>query len=204
MEESVLPLNEANLGKLAKLTESRTSEDMVNKQKTASRRSSTTGINKETASVSSNQSSTHANYRWKNLEYVRIFVEKKSLPEKIQCKINATIQPEISEERKSELSLITETLCKDFVVVLGGASREDDAVEPIHTALASMDLVDKFTFPRKTGIAVPSFTSAYHYTHTVLDWDSSLKPNVPQRKDNFNFLKKSSNDVDDILNPSSK
>lgn len=161
-------------------------------------------MNEETASVSSSQSKAIANYRWKNLEYVRIFVEKKPLPEKIQCQINAIIQPELSEERKSELSLITETLCKNFVVVLGGASREDDLLEPIHTALASMDSGDKFTFPRKTGIVVPFCTSVYHYTHTVLDWDSSLKPNVPRRKGNFNFLKKSSNDADDILNPSSK
>jgi hypothetical protein len=79
----------------------------------------------------------------------------------MQRRVDAVVQPDISEERKDmskerkrELYRIAEQLCKDFDGVLEGANREDDCVEPIRSALVSMDSDTKFDFPRKAGMSV--------------------------------------------------
>ena len=164
------PLTRANLKKFNKLVGSGTSDGMdppasekgARKRRSSSRQSSTADMDQETASVQSQRSSyTAAHYRWVNLSNVRIFIRPGSLPEEIRPRVNAVIQRRISEERKCELSHIAGNLCKDFLHVLNGASREDDCVEPIHRALSSMDSSGKFNFPRKAGIVTPSPISVY-------------------------------------------
>lgn len=110
----------------------------------------------EATTISSQKAASLANYRWKNLDYAGMVVEDEPIPHDIESRVDAIIQPEISTERKSELSVITETFCNDFVDVMKGASREDDAVEPIHRALTSMDKTNEFMFPRKAGISHPT------------------------------------------------
>jgi hypothetical protein len=89
-------------------------------------------------------------------------------------------QRTVSEERKHDLSRIATGLCDEFINVLEGASREDDCVEPIHTALSAMDSGKKFGFPRKA------------------DWDPNLKPSAPQEPSlDFTFLVKPKDKVND-------
>jgi hypothetical protein len=159
------PLNEANLEEHNRLTESGTSNVMDSevgtserggRKRPSSRPPSSTDTNQETASVRSQTSSyTAARYRFSILSYARIFIRPGPPPEEIQSRINAIIQRKISEERKRQLSRFAENLCKDFIDIFNGASREDDCVEPIHRALSSMDGSRKFQFPRKAGIVFP-------------------------------------------------
>lgn len=87
-------------------------------------------------------------------------VEDEPLPEEVECRVDAIIQPEVSTERERELSLVTETFCNDFIDVMKGASREDDSVEPIHRALTSIDKRNEFMFPRKAG-KISSYTRVW-------------------------------------------
>lgn len=122
-------------------------------KRTLSRRTSTADMSQDAASVSSQKSSTYANYRWINLDSARIFAENRPVPQNIQNRVDAIIQPTLSERKEKELSTISNTFCNNFVDVLKGASREDDSIEPIHTALTSLDSGKKFLFPRKSGMS---------------------------------------------------
>jgi hypothetical protein len=138
------------------------------RKRASSRPSSSADINQETASVRSQTSSyTAARYRFSILSCARIFIRPGPPPEEIQTRINAVIQRKISEERKYQLSHFAESLCKDFINIFNGASREDDCVEPIHHALSSMDSSRKFQFPRKAGIVSPSYISACIFILTL-------------------------------------
>jgi hypothetical protein len=159
------PLSEANLEEHNRLTESATSNVMDSevgtserggRKRPSSRPPSSADMNQETASVRSQTSSyTAARYRFSILRCARIFIRPGPPPEEIQSRINAVIHRKISEERKRQLSRFAENLCKDFIDIFSGASREDDCVEPIHRALSSMDGSRKFQFPRKAGIVFP-------------------------------------------------
>ena len=153
MVEWVQQLNEANLEEYNSQTGSETFDGMGDRKRTLSTRSSVADMSQEVASVSSQKATSLANYRWRNLDYARIVVEDEPIPENIESRVDAIIQPEISTEWKSELVRITETFCNDFIDVLKGASREDDSVEPIHRALTSIDTKNEFMFPRKAGIS---------------------------------------------------
>lgn len=62
----------------------------------------------------------------------------------------------------------------DFRDVFGGSVREDHSVEPIFTALKSMDPDDKLGLLRKAGI---TFLSSYiPHANLYQDWHTSLKP----------------------------
>ena len=165
---SLQPLNKKNLEELNRQTGSVVSDNMDravtapgggDKKRSLSRQSSTTEMYQEATSISSQKAVSLANYRWKNLDYAEMVIEDEPIPDDIESRVGAIIQPEISTERKRELSVITETFCDGFIDVMKGASREDDAVEPIHRALTSMDKTNRFMFPRKAGI-FPSYTSA--------------------------------------------
>ena len=138
------------------------------KKRPLSLQSSTVDMDQESASIRTQKSSTLATYRWRNLKYARIFVEDGPLPENIRSRVNKIIQPKITDEaRKNELSLITESFCNSFIVVMRGAFREDDSVEPIHHALTSMDKGNKFIFPRKTGSSHPIQQGVLFYSHRL-------------------------------------
>jgi hypothetical protein len=113
-------------------------------------------MSQETISVQSQISYTVARYCLFGLSSVQIFVRPGPPPKEIRPQINAVFQRTVSEERKHDLYRIATGLCDEFVNVLEGASREDDCVEPIHTALSAMDSGKKFGFPRKAGIVTPS------------------------------------------------
>ena len=158
------PLSEKNLEELDRQTISEpyngmdrvvTGSGRGGKKRSISLRASTADMDQDTTSISTQKSSTLADYRWKNLDYARIFVENAPLPQNILTRVNTIIQPKIDDTRKNELSLISEAFCDEFVDVMLGAFREDDSVEPIHTALKSMDKGKKFLFPRKTGTSIP-------------------------------------------------
>ena len=167
LTESTQPLkrlNEKNLEELDRQTGLRTSNSINSASKNAGRgekkrtlpwRSSPTDMDQETASVTWQNSSTLANYRWKNLDYARTFVEDAPLPRIIQSRVDTITQPQISEARKNELSLITKTLCDAFIVIMEGSHNDDDSVGPIYHALRSMDKGRKFVLPRNTGISLP-------------------------------------------------
>ena len=156
MVEWVQQLNEANLQEHNGETGPKTFDGMGDKKRTLSTRSSIADMNQDVASVSSQKAISLANYRWRNLDYVRIVVEDEPIPKDIGSRVDAIIQPEVSMEWESELARITETFCNDFVDVLKGASREDDSVEPIHRALTSIDRENDYMFPRKAGISYPA------------------------------------------------
>lgn len=151
---SVKELSETNLEEHDRQTESETS--MGGGKRTLSRRTSTADMSQDTASVSSQKSSSCANYRWITLDSARVYAENGPVPKNIQIRVDAIIQPTISKPKEKELATISKTFCNDFVDVMKGASREDDSVEPIHTALTSLDGGKNFLFPRKSGMSRPS------------------------------------------------
>ncbi|KAI4238681.1 MAG: hypothetical protein LQ349_000924 [Xanthoria aureola] len=182
--ESVRELSKTNLEEHNRQTKSETS--MGRGKRTLSRRTSTADMSQDAASVSSQKSSTYANYRWINLDSARIFAENRPVPQNIQNRVDAIIQPTLSEQKEKELSTISNTFCNDFVDVLKGASREDDSIEPIHTALTSLDSGKKFLFPRKS------------------DWDATLKPAVQPSVWQFNVADMPIDPADDSPNPLNK
>ncbi|KAL8902913.1 MAG: hypothetical protein Q9207_004281 [Kuettlingeria erythrocarpa] len=181
---SVQELSEINLEEHDRQTESDTS--MGGGKRTLSRRTSTADMSQDTASVSSQKSSSFANYRWITLDSARVYAENGPVPKNIQTRVDAIIQPTIYKSKEKELSTISTTFCNEFVDVMKGASREDDSVEPIHTALTSLDSGKKFLFPRKS------------------DWDTSLKPIVQQSVWRFNVADKSIDIADDSLDRPNK
>lgn len=163
-----LPLSIANLEKHNSLEASQPSDKMVPstsergaRKRPLSRQSSAADMSQETKSVQSQISYTAARYRLFALNKVKIFVRPGPLPKEIRPRIDAIVQRTVSEERKRELYGIANSLCNEFISVLEGASREDDCVEPIHTALSAMDSGKKFGFPRKAGI-VTFYQSSVH------------------------------------------
>lgn len=152
--ESVQELSKTNLEEFTRQIEMEKS--MGSGKRSLSRRTSTADISQDAASVSSQKSSTYANYRWTYLDFARIYVENGPIPENIQKRVDAILQPKLSEQRQNELSVISDTFCNDFVDVMKAASREDDSVEPIHSALRSLDSGKKFIFPRKAGMSRPT------------------------------------------------
>ena len=128
-------------------------------------------MNQDTASQSSLKSSySQSDYRMINLDRARIVIQHRGLPQHIQSRIDGIIQPETSEERKSLLFSIADSLCDAFPVVLEVASREDDSVELIYRALESMDAAlfsEVFAFRRKAGILDLSYTSVLLYLHCL-------------------------------------
>lgn len=202
------PLSEKNLEELDRQTGSEpytgmdraaTGSGRGGKKRTISLRVSTADMDQDTASISTQKSSTLAEYRWKNLDYARIFVENAPLPQNILTRVNTIIQPEITDARKNELSLISEAFCDDFIDVMLGALREDDSVEPIHHALKSMDKGKKLMLSRKAGNSVP-YTCEYCPTHVVLDWDPILKPNLKQKTWQFDTIKQPNGNAEDSPN----
>ena len=128
-------------------------------------------MNQDTASQSSLKSSySQSDYRMINLDRARIVIRHKGLPEHIQSRVDSIIQPETSEEMKSILFSIADSLCDAFPVVLEVASREDDSVEIIYRALESMDteLFSKvFAFRRKAGIVDLFYNSVSFCLHCL-------------------------------------
>ena len=149
------------------------------RKKLTSWRASTAGMDQVTASISTQKLCTLADYRWKNLDYARNFIENAPLPAIIPTRINTTIQTKITDARKNELSLISEAFCDDFIDVMLGDLGKDDSVEPTHHALKSMDKDKKLMLVRKAGNSTP-YTCEYRSTHIVLDWDPILIPNLQQ------------------------
>ena len=166
--ESGLPLSIANLEKLNSLEASQPSDKMdpqtserVARKRPLSRQSSAADMSQETKSVQSQTSYTAARYRLFALNKVKIFIRPGPLPKEIRPRIDAIVQRTVSDGRKRELCDIANSLCNEFIRVLEGASREDDCVEPIHTALSAMDKGKKFGFPRKAG-NVTLYQSSVH------------------------------------------
>ncbi|KAL9039410.1 MAG: hypothetical protein Q9180_002545 [Flavoplaca navasiana] len=168
--QSVQELSKTNLKEHNKQTKSETS--MGAGKRSLSRRTSTADMSQDTASVSSQKSSTFANYRWIILDSARVYAENGPIPKNIQTRVDTIIQPTLSESKEKELSTISKTFCNNFVDVMKGASREDDSVEPIYVALTSLDSGKNFLFPRKS------------------DWDTALKPIVQQSVWRFNVADK--------------
>ncbi|KAL8724243.1 MAG: hypothetical protein Q9166_008060, partial [cf. Caloplaca sp. 2 TL-2023] len=175
--KSVQKLSKTNLEEHDRQTKSETS--MGRRKRNLSRQTSTADMSQDTASVSSQKSSTYANYRWINLDSARIYAENGPVPTDIQTRVDTIIQPTLSKPKEEELSTISTTFCNDFVDVIKGASREDDSVEPIHAALTSLDSGKKFLFPRKS------------------DWDTTLKPIVQQSVWCFDVADKAIDIADD-------
>ena len=153
-------LNERNLEELERQTGSgppnlmepvATFSGKEGKKRPLSLQSSTADKEQESASITTQKSSTLATYRWMNLNHARIFVEDGPIPENIRDQVNTIILPNISDPRKIELSIITETFCDDFVDIMKGALTGDDFVEPIAQALKSMDKDKQFMLLRKIG-----------------------------------------------------
>lgn len=201
------PLSKENLNRHDRLTGSNdmtpsaTNPVRGGRKKNQSHQSSTTETNQDTASVISQKSiGTIAQYRWVDLNHVRISVQSGPLPEEIKPRIDAVIQRKVSNERKVELSCIAERLCTEFIAVLSGASREDDCVEPIHQALSAMDKGGNFISPRKAGMAFLPYIRISRYAHVLIDWDISLKPKTQRRTWDMSFLE-TSNDEGAIFGP---
>ncbi|KIX97523.1 uncharacterized protein Z520_06975 [Fonsecaea multimorphosa CBS 102226] len=160
-------LNWKNLEKLNSETALETSDDMTDKKRTLSRRSSTADMNQDASSVSSQKTSLSlSDYRLNSLDRARIIFRHRGIPEPLKHRVNAILQPELDKEKETLIYSIADDLCDDFPDVLEVASREDDCVELIYQALEAMNrkLFGKtFGFRRKA------------------DWDPALKPKV-QRK----------------------
>ena len=125
--EPVQKLSKTNLDEHNRRMGLRTT--MGNGKRTLSRRTSVTDLSTETASLSSQKSSSHANYRWINLDSARIYAENGPVPNNIQARVDAIIQPTLIAPQEKELSAISNLLCNDFIDVMTGANREDDSVE---------------------------------------------------------------------------
>lgn len=130
-----------------------------------------------------------AAYRFNILDNARTHLRWGPPPEKIQHYINSVIKaqdpkdttPEMTElfekrvaAKKDRILPIAQQLMEDFRDVLDSSVREGHSVEPIFTALKSMDPDKKLGLLRKAGIIFPSS----HFSHAKLyqDWDKSLKP----------------------------
>lgn len=153
-EESAQPfkrLNKKDLEELNKQTGSPLSDHTMERKRSLSQRSSNTDLQPETASAASQRSSLSlADYRLRTLGRAKITIQHGGLPEDIQSQVGIIIQPQISDERKGELYAIADTLCAGFPNVLEAASREDDAVELVYRALASIH-GEQFALRRKAG-----------------------------------------------------
>lgn len=124
-------------------------------KRSLSQRSSTVNMTNDATSVTSQKTSISLlDYRLVTLKRARIVVQHRGLPEHIQPLVDAIIQPNITEERKSVLFAIADGLCDAFPSILEAASREDDFVEQIERALEAIDskLIGQiFTRRRKAG-----------------------------------------------------
>ena len=124
-------------------------------KRSLSQRSSTVDMTNDATSVTSQKTSISLlDYRLVTLKRARIVVQHRGLPEHIQPLVDAIIQPNITEERKSVLFAIADGLCDAFPSILEAASREDDFVEQIERALEAIDskLIGQiFTRRRKAG-----------------------------------------------------
>ncbi|MCJ1381188.1 hypothetical protein MMC17_004297 [Xylographa soralifera] len=211
--ESSQPLTKENLATLDRLTGSNPSDKMDHttttleksgRKRLVSRQSSIADLSQATTSAET-VVSTYARYRWVDLHKAGISVRSEPLPKDVQTRINAVIQRETTAKRKEEVIAIAEYLCNEFVAVLNAARREDDSVEPLHHALSSMDKNAKFEFPRKIGIVPPlPLLAPVSFAHIVLDWDTSLKPELIQAPWNFSFLEKSNDNSDELIDSPSK
>ncbi|MCJ1395354.1 hypothetical protein MMC18_008238 [Xylographa bjoerkii] len=211
--ESSQPLTKENLATLGRLTGSNPADKMDHttttleksgRKRIVSRQSSTADLSQVTTSAET-VVSTHARYRRVDLHKAGISVRSEPLPKDVESRINVVIQRETAAERKEEVIAIAKHLCNEFVAVLNAARREDDSVEPLHRALSSMDKNAKFEFSRKIRIIPPFFpTAPVSFAHIVLDWDTSLKPELIQIPWNFSFLERSNDNVDESIDSPSK
>lgn len=131
----------------------------MDRKRSLSRQSSSTGLNQETESaLSQKSSSTAANYRFGALGNVRIVVQKIPLPDNIRARVKAIYQREIPKAVESQLLDITDALRQRLLKAMNGASKEDDSVEPILDALEALNDKGEFAFTRKAGMTplVPS------------------------------------------------
>ncbi|KIW82060.1 hypothetical protein Z517_05087 [Fonsecaea pedrosoi CBS 271.37] len=176
-------LNWENLEKLNSETASEICEWMAEEKETVSRRSSTAEMNQDTASVSSQKTSLSlCNYRLNSLDRARIVFQHRCIPEHLEHRVNAIVQPKLDKEREKLVFAIADDLCNDFPDVLEVASGEDDCAELIYQALEAMNrqLFGKaFAFRRKAG---PSGTPA-------------LKPMVQRKSYRSGAPHKSLNDM---------
>ena len=124
-------------------------------KRSRSRHSSTVDTNNDGTSATSQKISLSLlNYRLVALDRARIVVQHRGLPAHIQSLVDAIIQPQITEQRKSALFAIADGLCDEFTDSREVASREDGFVEQIERALEAIDSKlagQVFTRRRKAG-----------------------------------------------------
>ncbi|KAL8791219.1 MAG: hypothetical protein Q9213_000176 [Squamulea squamosa] len=144
-------------------------------------------VTKESASARSQKSSgTSAHYRHAILSKAGIKIHHTPTPDEIRAQIDAVLQCEVPSERKEKLSSITQQLNDDFVRVVAGAAGEDDCVEPLYNALASMDHSESLMFPRKA------------------EWRQNLKPSIRRPYLDLGFLDEPQNEAEDSVGRRSK
>lgn len=152
---SSLSFNGESLEKLNEEVRLQILNGMAGRKRSLSRRSSSVDLgNDATSGTSQKTSISLLDYRLVTLRRARIIVQHRGLPEHIQLLVDAIIQPDITEERKSVLFAIADRLCDAFPSILEVASREDDFVEQIERALEAIDsklIGQVFTRRRKAG-----------------------------------------------------
>ena len=210
-------LSEENLKKLErdleKLERGRPNEmdpgvtvpDRVRKR-APSRQASFSDLNQDTASLRSQKSSvSNSFYRYHILDQTRIYVRPEPPPMDVQTQMDIIFGREIPEKRRREISSIAKKTSQKFINNLRGAHREDDLVELVYEALRMMHKDETFDFPRKAGIVLP-LTPIYTSlrANLDLDWDPSLKPDVPQEVWDLDALGQSNNEADDVIDRPNK
>ena len=128
---------------------------MAEKKRTLSRQSSISEMSQGIASVSSQKTSLSlANYRLNSLDKARIVFQHRGIPEHLEHRVSAIIQPELDEEKETLVFSVADDLSNGFPKVLEVACREDDNVELIYQAMETMNrklFGEAFAFRRKAG-----------------------------------------------------
>lgn len=195
-EDNLRQLDEDNLRQLEEDNFGQIHEDNLRELDSLSdmglkRVQSTRSMSQVSEEKSSGPTIPPAAYRFNLLDNARTHLRWGPPPEEIQKYINSVIKaqypkdttPEMTElfkkrikAKKTRISPIAQKLMYDFRDVFAGPVREDHSVEPIFTALKSMDPDDKLGLLRKAGIMLlPPHVPRFMLT-LCQDWETSLKP----------------------------
>lgn len=109
-----------------------------------------------TTPASQQSGTTIDHYRFITLGDARIRIHHQPTPG-MRAQIHNVIQRNVTPERHEELSLVAQELSGSFYRVVSHANREDDCIEPLYQVLSFMDHSKSFTFPRKAGLATPTY-----------------------------------------------
>lgn len=138
------------------------------RKRPSSRQTSTSDVIQDTASTHSHKSTVPISlYRYEILDRVRMCIAPLPPPDDIQVIMDEIFTREITTTRREEIVDVAKTVSRKFADVLLGAHREDDLLEPLYTAIESINKDGAFKILRKAGTVLRFNSSTYFF---VLNW----------------------------------